>query len=402
MANFSLTTASDLFKIKYGKLSQNVYNSANVILGRAKKSYNFTGKRMDVAVPLSFSGGVGSGSLPTANYASYDDAEITAKKMYAVCQIDRESIKASENDEGAFVRLTKHVVSKTVESYMRNMSRALFNDGTGNLGVSTAVAAGGTATAPTVIISTATWKEANFEEKDYINIDSAANAYDVDNVWEITAVAPSTRVITLARISGSVDLTGDTGAKTLIMQNSQNNDPEGFKGVLTATSSTKYGISIARRWQAQQVAASGAGLSTDYMNQVMLQVEKACGKVPNLIVTSYTQYRKLLNLLEDQKQYIVEPRQPELKGKVSFKGVEFMSTMGAVGVFAERFVEDDTMYFLNDNYMEIFHRPDFGWFDDDGTVFLRDSGDTYSARYGGYLQCYIPPTFHGILNGLAT
>ncbi len=402
MANFSLTTASDLFKIKYGKLSQNVYNSANVILGRAKKSYTFTGKRMDVAVPLSFSGGVGSGSLPTANYASYDDAEITAKKMYAVCQIDRESIKASENDEGAFVRLTKHVVSKTVESYMRNMSRALFNDGTGNLGTSTAVVAGGSATAPTVIISAATWKEANFEEKDYVNVESSNNAYAVGNVWEITGVAPATRVITLARISGSVDLTGDAAAKTLIMQNSQNNDPEGFKGVLTATSSTKYNINIARRWQAQQVAAAGAGLSTDYMNQVMLQVEKACGKVPNLIVTSYTQYRKLLNLLEDQKQYIVEPRQPELKGKVSFKGVEFMSTMGAVGVFAERFVEDDTMYFLNDNYFEIYHRPDFGWFDDDGVVFLRDSGDTYSARYGGYLQCYIPPTFHGILNGLAT
>jgi hypothetical protein len=89
-------------------------------------------------------------------------------------------------------------------------------------------------------------------------------------------------------------------------------------------------------------------------------------------------------------------------GKVSFKGVEFMSSAGAVGVFPERFCQEDRMYFLNDNYIECHHRPDFGWFEDDGTVFLRDSSsDSYSARYGGYLETYIVPNFHGVISGLA-
>lgn len=354
MANNSLTTVSNLFKIKYGKLSDNVYNSATPLLSRLKKSYDFVGKRMDIAVPTSFAGGVGSGSLPTANYAAYEDAVISAKKMYAVCQIDREAIKAAENDEGAFVRMTKHVVQKTVESWMRNMSRTLFGTSAGALGTTTAANAGGTAAAPTVVISTATWKEANFEEKDYINVDSYSD------VFEITAVAPSTRTITLARISGSTDLTGVSTAKVLYMQNSKNNDPTGIKEAVDATSSTLYSVNVGRRWQAFQKAASGAGLTVDFMNEVMLGVEKQCGKVPNLIVTSYTQYRKLLNLLEDQKQYIIEPRSPELKGKVSFKGIEFMSNAGPVGVVADRFAEDDRMYFLNDNMIEIKHRPGFG------------------------------------------
>ena len=108
-------------------------------------------------------------------------------------------------------------------------------------------------------------------------------------------------------------------------------------------------------------------------------------------------------MLEDQKQYIIEPRSPELQGKVSFKGVEFMSSAGPVGVFPERFIEDDRMYFLNDNFIEIKHRPDFGWFDDDGSVFLRTaSQDAYEARYGGYLEAYIVPSFHGVISGLAT
>lgn len=400
---FNLTTATNLFKIKYGKLSEVTYNSANVLLGRVKKDYSFTGKRMDVAVPTSFSGGVGSGALPTANSAAYEDAQISSKKMYSVIEVDREAIKASENDEGAFVRMTKHSVQKGVESFNRNCSRALWNDGTGTLGVSTAAAAGGSAAAPTVIISTATWKEANFEEKDYINVDSVANPYAVGNVWEITAVAPSTRTITLARISGSVDLTGDTGAKTLIMQNSKNLDPSGIKGVLDATSGSLYGVTVGRRWQAFQKAAGGGGLTTDLMNECMLGVERQCGKVPNLIVCGYVQYRKLLNQLEDQKRYTLEPRMPELKGKVSFSGVEFMASSGPVGVFVDRFVEDDRMYFLNDNFITLYHRPGSpGWAEDDGTVFLRTASDTYSARYISYFEAYIPPSFHGVMSGLAT
>jgi hypothetical protein len=412
MAQFSLTTASNLFKIKYGKLSENTYNSANVLLGRVKKDFNFTGKRMDIAVPVSFAGGVGSGSLPTANYAAIEDAVITSKKMYSVIKIDRESIKAASQNEGAFVELTKYSVQKGVESWMRNASRALFNGavtfsdasvGNGALGVTTAAAAGGSASAPTVVISSATWKEANFEEKDYINVDSATNGYSTSAVWEITAVDPSTRTVSLARISGSVDLTADTGAKTLIMQNSKASDMTGLKQVLDATSGSLYGITVGRRWQAgSQIAAGGAGLTTDLMNQAMLEIQRKSGKVPNLIMCSFSQYRKLLNILEDQKQYIVEPRSAELVGKVSFRGVEFMSSAGPVGVFPERFIEDDRMYLLNDNYIALHHRPDFGWFDDDGSVFLRTSEDSYEARYGGYLESYIVPPFHGVISGLAT
>ncbi len=400
MARYSLSSASDLFKIKYGKLSDNVYNSANVLLGRVKKSYNFTGKRQDVAVPLSFSGGVGSGSLPTANAANYDDAEITAKKMYAVCEIDRESVKAAENDEGAFVRLTKHTVQKTVESWMRNHSRALFNDGTGILGQFSG-SAGGTATAPTMtVIATGVYKftEANFEEKDYVNVNS------LSSVFEIVSIDPTTRLLTLSRISGSDDLTGiGGGTHSIYMQNSKNNDPSGLRNVCYATTGSLYGIPVARRWQSFQKDASSSGLTTDMMNEVMLGVEKKCGKVPKMIVTSYTQLRKLLNLIEDQKQYVIEPRSNDLKGKISFKGIEFMSSMGAIPIFADRFAHDDEMFFLNDDYIETHHRPGFGWFDDDGTVFLRlQTEDAYGARYGGYLENYIVPTFQGVLYGLAT
>lgn len=391
---FSLTEASALFKIKYEKLSENVYNSANVLLGRCKKSYNFTGKQLNISVPQSFSGGVGSGSLPKANTAIYGDAQITSKKMYAVVELDRETIKAALSDEGSFVRATKEVVQKGVESFMRNLSRALFSDGTGALGkcAGTPVVADGNTT---VVISD--FKEANFEERDLINVDTDTTAF------EILSVSPSDSKVT---IKGEVAATKAVDTAILYMQGSKDNDPEGLKGVLDATSSTKYNISVARRWQAHQKAAGSSAISTDLLNEMMLSVKKKSGKSPNLIVCSYKQYEKILNLLEDQKRYTV-PTRAGLKSKsgadISFSGVEFMSVDGPVGIFPERFIEDDRIYFLNDNQIHIHHRPDFGWFDDDGTVFLRKSdSDAYEARYGGYLQIYINPCFHGVLTGLAT
>ena len=235
-------------------------------------------------------------------------------------------------------------------------------------------------------------------------IDSAANAYSVSNIWEVTAVDPATRTITLARISGSVDLTADTGAKTVYMQYSKDNDPQGLKGVLDATSGSLYSVTVGRRWQAgSQIAAGGAGITPDILNQAMMEIQRKSGKVPNLIITSFTQFRKLLNILEDQKQYLLDPRASDLVGKISFKGIEFMSAAGPIGIFPERFCEDDRVYLINDNFVTIYHRPDFGFFDDDGTVFLRDAGsDSYSFRYGGYLQSYIVPSFHGVISGLAT
>lgn len=406
MAKYSLSNATNLFKIKYDKLSDNVYNSANVVLGRMKKSYDFVGKQIFQPVPTTFSGGVGSGSLPTANYANYSDAIITAKKMYAVIQIEREAIKAAETDEGSFVRMTKHVVQKGVESYMRNMSRALFNDGTALLGVgdgATNVTGAGTVGSPyVVVLQASTFKEANWEEKDFVNYHTETS------LLEVSSVDPATYTVELVGTSAGLAAlaAGPSPVPTnrgFYMQGSKDNDITGIKGVLDATSGSLYNIAVGRRWKASfQESMSGAGITTDILNQAMLEIQKKCGKVPNLLVTSFAQYRKLLNIIEDQKRYSIDPRAADLKGKISFSGLSFMSAAGEVGIFPERFVEDDRFYLLNDNYMEIKHRPGFGWFDDDGTVFLRDaSEDSYSARYGGYMEMYMPPSFHGVITGLA-
>lgn len=406
MAQLSLSNNSALFKTKFGKMSENAYNSHNVLFGTVKKSYNFVGEDMKVAVPTHFAGGVGSGSLPTANPASNAKATLNAKKVYAVAEIEREAIKASLSSEGAFVEGLKWSVQKTVEAANRNMSRILFGDGTGALGTTTAAdftdvtgttfGVGDTATA---VITAASWVEGHWEEGDYVNVGTASD------VLEVIAVAPSTRTITFEKISGTTDFgTGGAGSsKVIYMQNSKDNDPLGLKGVCDATSSTLYGVNVGRRWQSTQIAAGGAGVGEDILNELVIKIMQKCGKNPKKIITSYTQYRKILNFLEDHKVYQVDPRASELKGKISFKGVEYMSDSGPIGIFADKMCPEDRIYGLNTDFIEVHHRPDFGWFDDDGTVFLRKADDdAYQARYGGYYQNYIIPSFQGVITGLST
>lgn len=402
MSAFSLTAQSALFKTKFGKLSENAYNSANPILGTIKKQYDFVGADMKVAVPTYFSGGVGSGTLPTANPASAVKATLQAKRVYAVTEIEREALKASSSDEGAFVEAMKWNVQKAVESWNRNASRIMFGDGSGKLGSFTGAAAG-TAAAPQITIQTADWVEGHWEEADYVQIaDSGLTALVAADLFEVTEVVPASKLVKLSRLSGTLDLTANVGVKNVVMQNSLNSDPIGLKGVIQASSGSLYGVTVARRFQSTQIAAGGSGVSTDIMNELISKIMFKSGKAPKLIVTSYTQMRKIKNFLEDQKVYMIDPRASELKGKVSWSGIEYLANGSKLAIIEDRMCPDDTMYALNTDFITAYHRPGFGWFDDDGTVFLRQTNsDAYGARYGGYYENYIIPSFHGVVTGLA-
>ena len=401
-----------------------MYNSDNVLAGRIKKRYDFVGKQRFVATPLSFSGGVGAGVLPKSNAGKYEGAVILSKRVYATCEIEREAIHASKGDKGAFVQATKETVQKTVESYMRNDSRIRFGDGSGILGRgdgATNVAGAGTDVSPyTVVISEASWLEANFEEKDYIQVVTGMNAWPDNstgvaegaqtevNLLEIVEVDPDAREVSLVGVSPTLAALSGVGPVTVTtgfcMQKSFGVEPQGLKGIRDASvagTGTLYNIPVQRRWKSIVEDALGTGVTTDLMNGVMLQLKKRFGKAATMIMTSFEQYQNILALLEDQKIYNLPNK--NLKGHMGFEGVEYVGTGGKkIGIFVDRFAKRDTIYFLNDSYLECHHRPGFGWFDDDGTVFLRlQADDAYGARYGGYYENYITPTAHAFLENLA-
>lgn len=399
---FSLTSVSALFKNKYEMKSENTYNNATPLLTRIKKDSSFIGKQMDIAVPLSFNGGVGSGkTLPTANTATYGDAVLKRATLISKILLDREAIKASATDEGAFVRATKEQVAKGVESFTRNLSRTLFATTNGSLGFgdnTTNVAGAGTVGSPyTFVISNATWVQGFWETGDFVQVSTDTT------LVEVVKIVPSTQTISV--VGTSAALAALTGANPLnanvYMQNSNGNDPTSLLGNLTATSSTIYGLNVGYRWQAYQNTAGGP-ITPDLVNDLVLNVEYQCGKTPNLCVTSYKQYKKLMNQLEDQKRYPISSRQASIKGQVLFSGIEVMTSSGPIPVVPERMCPDGVFMALNDNYLTYYQAPGTpGWVDEDGSVFFRvATADQFECRYLGYLELWAPPSFHGIATGL--
>lgn len=422
MSAFSLVTATNVFKRKFWKMSDAVFNASNVTWSRINKNSDFVGKDMFVSNPLSFSGGVGSGALPTANVGKYEGSIINSKRIYATSQVEREAIKASESSEGAFVKAMQETVKKTLESFMRNCSRQLFNDGSGVLGKGAGAAAAsnvsgtGSVADPYVVTFTAsTFFDANFEERDLVQIVTGLAADNSGGAVEATfleIVAVDVNAYKVSLVGTSVRLAALTGvgkfATTdgIVMQNSYLNDLTGLRGISRqsiAGTGTIYNVPVQRRWSMDTKDALAAAITVDLINERMLQIERKSGKVPNLIVCGFKQYQKMLALHENQKRYNLSPKDSKYAGQFSFDGLQFMSTAGIVPVVYDRFVKDDEMWLLNDNYITMCMRPGGAqWFEEDGTVFLRDTGsDSYSARYGLYGELYIIPTFHGHIYNLA-
>lgn len=421
MANYSISEQTGLFLTLFKNRSANMYNSANVLEGRIKKTNDFVGKQMNIETQLSFAGGYGAKLLPQGNPSLVEQAVVSAKKHYSRVFVDREGLKAASSSKGAFQTYLAFPIKKTVEDFMRNMSRILFGDGTGVLGRgdgATNVTGAGSSGSPYVVTLRASdFNVSNFEEKSIVqlvtglsagnNLGGAAEGGDaITNLLTISKVIKATRSIYLVGTSAALAalVAGPTALATtsgLVPQRSYLYEAQGLSGALMASSGTLYGLTVQRRWQAVQVDAASAGIVVDMMNDVMLQVEQSFGEAPNMIICNYNQYRKILAQLEDQKRYNLPNK--NVKGHLGFSGVEYMGTSGAVGIFVDRFCPEDKIFFLNDKYIHRYHRPGGAeWFQDDKTVFLRTADeDVLEARYGSYMENFITPSAHGVLHSLA-
>lgn len=419
MAELNMTNAQKLLKRQYGPGALNTYDVSTALLSQIKKTFNLEGERFEEYVPLSQGGGRGttqSGNVPVANPWKMDKAYFDSIENLSVVKLKRTLIYATKG-EGAWVDAQGEAVKRGVLQFRNNTERQLLGDGTGKLG---AVKASGTITdngggSYTFPLDVTTFIEANWEEGDLVNIGTGST-----DLFEITDLDPDEEneyaapVLTVQRKSGNKIPALSDG---IYMQGSENNDIQGLRGILTAQSGSIYGIPVSRRWRSLYKANYGAGATADMMDQQMLGVHRKCGQFPNLILTSHTQWRLIKSLFQAMGRYettTITPRfnVPKMQqglidqaksGRLGFKALVYDGPFGSAPIVISRFCRQDEMFFLNTEYMELKHMRGFGWHDEDGTVFLRETGKTnYEARYGGDMEFWCPPTFHAYVDGLTT
>lgn len=419
--NWSMAEINANFKPTFDSRSKNMYSDKDPLEGQIKKKYTFSGSDKKIETHLSFAGGFGARKLPKANNSKMENQVITAKKVYQRALVDREGLKAASNSQGSYQQYLKMPIKKAVENYRNQSGRITFGDGSGILGrgdAATAVTGLGTEASPYIVtISAASWNDAAWEEKSFVQYVSGLAADNSGGAVEggVDALTNILEVVLVDVVAKKVHLTGVSPALAALVagpaslpatsgfahQRSYGGEPTGLESVLMATTGQLYGIDVQRRWKATQIDAGGSGLLVDMLNEGMLKTDHTFGESPNMIVCRFNQYQKLLAQLEDKKTIKIENK--NVKGHLGFEGIEYVSSTGKkCSIVTNRHAKFDKVYMLNTDYIERLHRPDFGWFDEDGTVFLRSQDeDEYEARYGGYWEHVMVPTAHAVIYNLA-
>lgn len=416
MTNIDQLSESDLnaiFKRQFLTLQNNTFATYGNIWGMLRKTYGKSGDELKGPIQTTFGGGVGSsadGTLPLANLEAYLDPTYEWSRTYANINLDGLAVDASAKSEGAFVNLLNKAPLNKMISFNRYLGgNVLFNDGSGILGLFTGPA-GGTAAAPTLTIQNTGVATHDIYRKAYWEKGDAVNINTLSSVFEITAVDHTTRVITLARKSGSDDLTAlGATTHTVYMQNSKDNDPYGFKGIID--NSTHYGVAEEYRYAPTEVAAGGADLEDEMLVELVEKNYEDTDEYFDTIVLAPIQYRRYLALQEDKgrfpKTLTRKPGRTNIASekalaKVSYNGIALAAGDKDILLTQNRFVQPDRIYAFNSKYVEVVacgSKP--GFTAKDGKVFLRLEGrDAYGAFMKFYGEIIINPFYVGAVTGL--
>jgi len=402
MAQANLTSLDATMKYKYGPAIEDLVNKKTLLLDRInQRKRNFKGKLWVQPKLLATGGGIGARSgasptLPTAGRTVQEELQATAKKLYARLDIDREAIIAGRKSEQVFVDSTKHEIKAKADRFALDLNRQFYGNGGGTLGLV------GSATATTIVVTAATWNQNYFMEGDRIQLYADASGIPgalvgVGTISTITSINPTTRTLTC----DSVDAARAAG-QHVVLEGNANNELTGFASHIDDQTSTIHNINKSTYFRARGVYkdASSASVSVDLMNQVVQQMVNVSTEMPKMVITSPKQWRLISQLLENAKIYYAKDSD---KGKFGFGALEYISPLGVLPVYADRFCPEEKMYFVNPESFQFIQREDFGWFDEDGTILMRQATtDAYEARYGGYSELICTcENSNGILDNLA-
>ena len=133
----TLSSADNALKSFYlDAITETLNMKINPFLAMVEKtSENVTGKDVRKVLTSGFNSGVGAGSetgnLPSAQNRNHYQIVAPLKNFYGTLEISDKAIRASANNEGAFVNLLNDEMKTLVNSAKFNFGRMLFGDGSG-------------------------------------------------------------------------------------------------------------------------------------------------------------------------------------------------------------------------------------------------------------------------------
>lgn len=351
-----------------------------------RTSADVVGKDVKKLVRIGVNGGIGAGSetgeLPTASPNDYTQFVSVLKNLYGKIEISDKAIRASANNEGAFVNLLNDEMQSLVKSASFNFGRMLFGDGTGRIA---RVASIGT--------------ENNFTLD---NVNGIVEGMIVDfytSAGTAIAAAKGRKVLGVDREAKIVTVDGSTLNATLVpassgvyVQSSKDYEITGL-GALFSDKAI-YGVERTASVMKPYIATSVGEITESKIQKAIDSIEENSGSKVNFIVCSWGVRRALA---EHFKEYKVMLPTTQLNG--GFTAISF----NGIPVIADRFCPAGTMYLLNTNDFKLHQLCDWQWLEgEDGKILKQMPGKpVYTATLVKYAELMCErPSGQGMLSGI--
>lgn len=372
----TLNSADSVLKSFYlDAVAESLNTKTNPFLAQIERtSADVTGKDVRKAVRIGVNGGIGAGTetgdLPAAHESDYKTFVATLKNLYGTIEISDKAIRASANNEGAFVNLLNEEMQALVKSASFNFGRMLFGDGSGALATVQELFDGG------VYVDDVS----ALVEGMYVDI---GTTYEVLKNGKITKVDRANKAVYI-NLPGD-DITGYANSgMALYLHGSVNNDITGLEALFG--DGELYGMSAEERegLLAYQKASVGA-ISESVIQNAIDSVEENSGCKVDFIICSWGVRRALV---EYYKQYNIVL--PTIKIEGGFTALDF----NGIPLVVDRFCPKGTMYLLNTESFKLHQLCDWQWLEaEDGKILKQVPGKpVYTATLVKYaeLMCENP------------
>ncbi|MBR4943546.1 MAG: phage major capsid protein [Clostridia bacterium] len=369
----TLQTADNALKSFYlDAVKDGINTRVNPLLAMIEStSANVVGKDVKKAVRVALSGGINAGTetgdLPKAGGNQYKVFTASLKNLYGTIEISDKAIRASANNEGAFVNLLNDEMEGLIKSASINLGRMLFGDGKGTI------------TEVTDYVDDHSVKVADVKKLSegmvisFIGMGGVEMTEVVDR--KIVSIDVKNKIV---KVDGDpfFDIMVNAGCG-VCMQGSFEQELTGLEAIFGE--GNIYGVKRdCKAMQAYKMEDVGA-ISENILQTAIDEIEENSGSKVNVIICSKGVRRALAKYYEDRKMML-----PSMEIAGGYNAISF----NGIPVVSDRFCPEGTMYLLNTADFKLHQLCDWQWLEgEDGKILKQIAGKpVYTATLVKYVE----------------
>ncbi|MBQ7913334.1 MAG: phage major capsid protein [Clostridia bacterium] len=378
----TLSSADSALKSFYlDAMTESLNLKINPFLAKIERTSNYvTGKEVCKTVRVGINGGIGAGEetgdLPVARDPKYIQMRTGLKNLYGTIEISDKAIRASANNEGAFVNLVNEEMQSLIKSASFNFGRMLYGTGYGSLSCVDDV------------------------EGYWVYVDNVQNfaigmyvdVVDGDAEWVNMRVIevdyPNKRI----RIEGKIFDENIMGLEIALHGSSQS-EITGLGAIFG--SEPLYGLTRDEMGMKPYLDQDFGNFSEEALEQAIDNIEATSGDRVNFIICSWGVRRAIR---EYYKVHSIPVKTIQIEG--GFTAIEVLG----IPVVVDKFCPANTMYLLNTDYFKLCQLCDWQWLEaEDGKILKQVPGKpVYTATLVKYAELLCEkPSAQGMLTGVS-